>query len=220
MKTIYTKGISYIKPVPGATSEWYYGIDYDQGDLYEAEEIYKSGHTVKGRTLCLVHYPDGDVYLPLPKTEGQYSETPVYLDGGLYMINVDFPKSLIQIIRFDCTDHTVSVHAELPLSSVKDCYNLRLDISPLTLTRQSSGENSFDIVWPEKSHFRMEDHESFFLRNGDKLFFNRWDEEGDGEDYRYREETVVRDLSGNVLEVLPGDVMLMPDGEIWHLDQT
>lgn len=29
-------------------------------------------------------------------------------------------------------------------------------------------------------------------------------------------EPVPRDLSGNVIEILPGDVMLMPDGEIWH----
>ena len=40
MKTINLDGITYIQPVPGATSEWYYGISYEQGDLYEAEEIY------------------------------------------------------------------------------------------------------------------------------------------------------------------------------------
>ena len=28
IKTIGTNGISYIEPVPGATSEWYYGVDY------------------------------------------------------------------------------------------------------------------------------------------------------------------------------------------------
>ena len=63
----------------------------------------------------------------------------------------------------------------------------------------------------------MEDHDSFFLRDNGKLFFNRWHEEGEGEDYRYWEETVVKDLDGNVLEILPGDVMMMPDGEIWYL---
>lgn len=29
IKTIETNGITYIKPVPGATSEWYYGLDYE-----------------------------------------------------------------------------------------------------------------------------------------------------------------------------------------------
>lgn len=37
MKTIETDGITYIEPVQGATSEWYYGLDYEHGDLYEAE---------------------------------------------------------------------------------------------------------------------------------------------------------------------------------------
>ena len=108
-----------------------------------------------------------------------------------------------------------SIHTELPLSLVKDCYNLQLHISPLTLSRQSG--NELDIVWPEKAILSIEDHDSFFLRDGEKLFFNRWFEEGEGVDYKYWEETIVRDLNGNVIEILPGDVMMMPNGEMWHL---
>ena len=63
----------------------------------------------------------------------------------------------------------------------------------------------------------MGDHESFFLRDGDKLYFSRWHEEGEGEDYRYWEETVVRNLEGEITEILPGDVRIMPNGEMWHL---
>ena len=215
IKTIETNGITYIKPVPGATCDWYYGMDYEHGDLYEAEELFKDGHVVKGRKLCLVHYPDGAVFFPVPKTQGHYSEKPVFFDEGIYMLDVDFLNGVIRIIRFDCNDHQVSIHTELPLSSVKDCYNLQLHISPLTLSRQS--DNELDIVWPEKVSLSMEDHDSFFLRDGEKLFFNRWFEEGEGVDYKYWEETIVRDLNGNVIEILPGDVMMMPNGEMWHL---
>ena len=42
-------------------------------------------------------------------------------------------------------------------------------------------------------------------------------EEGEGENYKYWDEIVVKDLEGKVLETLPGDVMLMPNGELWHL---
>ncbi len=217
MKTIITNGITYIKPVPGANSDWYYGLDNEQGDLYEAEEIYKSGTLLKGRKFCLVHYPDGTVYVPVPQAEGQYCDSPVFLDGGIYVLNADFNRGLLQIIRFDCSDHTTEVYAELSLASVKDCYNLRLQISPLILTRQCVGKNEFEILWPEKVSFPMGDRESFFLRDKDRLFFSRWNEEGDGADYKYWEETLIRDLKGNILETLPGDMMLMPDGEIWHL---
>ena len=215
IKTIETDGITYIEPVPGAANEWYYGLDYEHGDLYEAEEIFNDGHVVKGRKLCLVHYPDGEVFFPVPKTEGHYSEKPVFLDDGIYIIDVDFQNGTIRIIRFDCNDHRVSIYAELPLSTVKDCYNLQLHTSPLTLSRQCG--NELEIVWPEKVSLSMGDHDSFFLRDGGKLFFNRWFEEGEGADYKYWEETIVRDLNGNVIEILPGDILQMPDGEIWHL---
>lgn len=217
MKKIKTDGVTYIQPVQGATSEWYYGLDFEHGDLYEAEEIYKSGNSLKGRKLCIVHYPDGTVYTPLLEKENQYCDDPVYFEGDIYILNVDFKEGQIQIIRFDCTDHKSEVHAKLPLTSVKDCYNLKLQTAPLTLTRQCVGRNEFEIVWPEKISFKMDDHDSFFLRNGNKLFFNRWHEEGEGEDYKYWEETIVKDLSGNVTENFFGDVMLMPNGELWHL---
>ena len=96
-------------------------------------------------------------------------------------------------------------------------YNLSLQTAPLTLTRQCAGKCEFEIIWPERTGFFMDHHDSFFLRDGDRLFFNRWHEEGEGAGYRYWEETVVKDLSGEVIEILPGDVMRMPDGEIWHM---
>jgi len=215
MKIIETNGITYIEPVYGATSEWYFGMDYEHGDLYEAEELFNEGNNVKGRKLCLVHYPDGEVFFPVVKTEGHYSEKPVFFDGGIYMLDVDFSNGSIKIVRFDCNDHQVSIHTQLPLTAVTDCYNLQLHIRPLTLSRQRGSE--FEIVWPQKISLSIENHDSFFLRDGDRLFFNRWFEEGEGADYKYWEETIVRDLNGNVIEILSGDVMQMPNGEMWHL---
>ena len=84
------------------------------------------------------------------------------------------------------------------------------------MTRQGE-EGLFEIIWPERISFKMDPHESFFLRADDRLYFWKWYEEGDGSDYRYWEETVVRSMEGKVLEILPGDVRIMPDGEMWHL---
>ncbi len=80
------------------------------------------------------------------------------------------------------------------------------------------GSGGLEIIWPERLTLPMDNHESFFMRDGGKLFFNKWYEEGDGADYRYWEETIVKDLEGRVTEVLPGDVMRMPNGELWLLD--
>lgn len=216
MKTINTHGITYIEPVPDGTSEWYYGISYEHGDLYEAEEVFHAGEPVKGNSLCLIHYPDGEVFWPLPKEAGTYTEKPVFLEERIYLLNVDFWHGSIRIFCFDCGSHKVDLFQELPLSSVKNCYNLQLHTAPLSLTRQGK-EDVFEIIWPEQVRFAMGPHESFFLRDGGRLYFSKWYEEGDGPDYRYWEETVIRDLGGSLLEVLPGDVQIMPNGEMWFL---
>ena len=93
MKTIETGGITYIELIPYGTDEWYYGISYEHGDLYEAEEVFKEGQDVEGRNLCLIHYP----------------AEPVYHDGSIYILSVDFLKSLIQILRFDCNSHEIDI---------------------------------------------------------------------------------------------------------------
>ena len=215
MRTIDTGGICFIVPFSG-TSEWYFGISREQGDLYEAEEIFKSGGQVSGNSLCLVHYPSGEVFRPAEKKPGTYFETPVYLDGCISFLDVDLEQGVIRISSFDCISHETSVLQELPLSKVTNCYNLQLHTAPLTLTRQGD-EGLFEVIWPERSSFQMDPHESFFLREGEKLYFNKWYEEGEGREYRYWEETVVRGIDGQLIETLPGDVMKMPGGELWNL---
>ncbi len=219
MKTVETGGITAVVPVPGGTDAWYYGISYEHGDLYEAEEIFRAGGTVTGRTLCLLRYPEGETFFPLPKREGTYPGEPVYFEDGIWFVNVDFPRGVIEIRRFDCRSFTTGISAEIPLASVKNCYNLSLQTAPLTLTRQCVGENEFEIVWPERASFRMGDHDSFFLRNGDDLYFSRWHETGEGPEYRWWTETIVRDTEGNEREALPGDLMRMPNGEIWFFPE-
>ena len=216
MKDIKTNEVSFFDQIPGACSEWYYGLSREQGDLYEAEELFRSGHPVEGNTLCLVRYPDGTVHFPCPKTDGTYTEEPVYLDGCIYYFNADFRQGVIRIFCFRCDSAEVSLAAELPMDSVTNCYNLKLHTAPLCLTRQGD-DGMFEILWPERISFRMRSHESFFLREGGLLYFSKWHEKGKGANYRYWEETVARDLSGKLLEVLPGDVRLMPNGELWHL---
>ena len=52
------------------------------------------------------------VIFPVPKTQGHYSEKPVFFECGLYMLDVDFPNGAIRINRFDCNNHQVRIHTE------------------------------------------------------------------------------------------------------------
>lgn len=248
-KEINLHGITYLQPLSVGTSEWYYGMDYTSGDLYEAEEIYEEKGKVRGNRLCLVHYPDGTIYEPMPARENLAIGEPVYVRGEdrIAFPAVDFAEGTITIWEVRCEALPAAGHepageqeaaqspapvvpqtedgsrseaswkhlhklAELPLSSIDNCYNLRLHVWPLTLSRQPN-DGVFELVWPERRSIAVDERESFFYREGDRLYFNRWYEDPD-----YREETLIRSAAtGEVLEQLPGDIQIMPGGELWHL---
>ena len=208
MKTIDLQGITNMELVRGGTDEWYWSTDYIHGDLYEAEELFYMGHPVQSNKLYLIHYPDGVIYEPVPAVAGQYLGCPVYENGAVALLAVNFPEGIIRILRFR-PGETVEV-VRIPLSAVKNCYNLILSTDPLTLTR-SPGDSTFEIVWPEQVRFPIEERETLNFRDGDRLYFTMWYEDPD-----YREETVVRALyDGVVLDRYPGDIRIMPDGDKW-----
>ena len=211
MKRIITNGITDLKPLAGS-SEWYWGTDYASGDLYEAEELFRSGHPIRKNRLVLVRCPEGTVYEPVRTKSGQYLGRPVYHDGQVVLLLVDFPQEEIHILIFRETDGTTEPLAVLPLSIVEDCYNLMLEASPLMLTR-SAHDNQFQILWPERRDFAVEENEYFAFLEGTRLYTSVWYEDPD-----YREEILVRNYNtGEVLERIPGSLRSMPDGQNWLL---
>ncbi|MBR0385643.1 MAG: hypothetical protein IJI05_03755 [Erysipelotrichaceae bacterium] len=211
MKEINTKGIPYIEPVDG-TAEWYFAESWPQGDLYEAEEMARSDEKIEGTTLLLIRYPEGKVYQPVEKTEGLYLGRPLYYEGCIAFLGVNFESRDVIIYSFDCENLTIEDKVHLPLEEIRDCYNLMLHRAPLTLSRQGA-DKTFDIIWPEKLSIQLGNSESFFHRDGDRLFFNVW-----FEDPKYREETYIRDIhTGELVEKRQGAVSIMPNGELWHI---
>ena len=211
MKRIVTNGITNLEPLTGSR-DWYWGADYASGDLYEAEELFHSGRPIRSNRLVLVRCPEGTVYEPICAKPGQYLGRPVYHDGQVVLLLVDFPEGEIRILTFREADGTTEPLAVLPLSIVTDCYNLMLEASPLLLTR-SAHDNKFQILWPERRDFAVEDHEYFAFLEGNKLYTSVWYEDPD-----YREEVLVRDYeTGEVLERIPGNLYVMPDGQNWLL---
>ncbi|KAF5078514.1 hypothetical protein [Oscillibacter ruminantium] len=211
MKKIDTQGITYIETLEGS-KDWYWGTDYTSGDLYEAEELFKQGHPINQNRLLFIHYPDGKTVQPVVAGKGQYFGRPIYYDNRIYILMVDFPNGKIKILQFnDATEQTLAL-VEIPLATVEDCYNLLLKTSPLMLTRQSS-DNKFQILWPEKVEFNIENTESFYFRIGEKLYFSAWYEDPD-----YREEIMVRNMdTSKIVDRVSGSITVMPDGQMWIL---
>ena len=186
MKRIITNGITNLEPLPGS-SVWYWGADYASNDLYDAEELFRSGHHIAKNRLVLVRCPEGMLYEPVRTKPGQYLGRPVYYDGRVVLLMVDFPKEEIRILTFYEAEETTEPLAVLPLAIVADCYNLMLEASPLMLTR-SAHDNQFQIIWPERRGFAIEDHEFFEFLEGNRLYTSAWYEDPD-----YREELLVRE---------------------------
>lgn len=211
MKRIITNGITDLELLAGS-SEWYWGTDYASGDLYEAEELFRSGHPIRKNRLVLVRCPECTVYEPVRTKPGQYLGRPAYHDGQVVLLLVDFPKGEIHILAFHETTGTTEPLAVLPLSIADDCCNLMLETPPLMLIR-SGHNNRIQLLWPERRDFVVEENEYFAFLEGNRLYTSVWYEDPD-----YREEVLVRDFdTGEVLERIPGSLRSMPDGQNWLL---
>lgn len=210
MKTIETNGITFLEHL-AEKSEWYCGTDYTCGDLYEAEEIYAGGGVVKPNRLIFVHNPGGEVVEPIRLSEDQYFGRPTEIAGVIYILLVDFGAGIIRIVDCGAEFKMLKTLVEISLKDVEDCYNLLLRGIPLMLTRQG-GNTGFEILWPYKVSFPIGQNESFLYKRDEKYIFSRW-----FEDPEYREEIVVRDSNGLILEVIQGSIFITPNGEEWVL---
>ncbi|MBQ6567442.1 MAG: hypothetical protein IJL80_10325 [Treponema sp.] len=223
IQRISTGGIGWLEELEGSTG-WLWGSDYTSGDLYEAEELYRSGHRINKNRLIFVKAGDGAVCEPLKAADGQYFGRPCFYEGRFIVLLADFPAGELRLMAVqpegEASESTgggapgdagrADILAVIGLSGIKDCYNLLPQISPLMISRQEA--ELFQLVWPFKAEFAIAPQESFCFRDGERLFFSKWFEDPD-----YREEVVVRALDGTVLEQYPGSLRDGPDGQKWLL---
>lgn len=215
MNIIKIEGISesYPERIDG-TLEWYAcqeSKDYFC-DLYEAEAIVKSGKIFSGMTCHLIHYPEGTVYSPFELKENVYIEQPVWDEGKLSFLGVDFFKQKIQLYRYFPENQELEMIKELPLGIVENCYNLALKVSPLMLCRDANNK-IFEIVWPENKRIEIGQTEDLLFRDGEDLYFSEW-----YEDPEYHENVIIRDLStGKIKEKHPGYLIKLPNGVYWKI---
>ena len=213
IKIIKITGISdtYPEEIEG-TYEWYAAKEpgHDFCDLYDAEYIYEKTGFFKGLNYHLIHYPDGEVHSPFQLQENVYVDKPVWNDGVLNFLVVDFRAQLIKITAYTPITRKLETIAELALSEVEDCYNLMLETTPLTLGR-SGHDGFYEIVWPEKKKIAIGKNETILFRDGDRLYFSEWYEDPD-----YHETVVVRDIhTGKIIEKSKGYLLRLPNNVYW-----
>lgn len=206
-RRIPTGGITYLERLPG--SPWAWGTDYTSGDLYEAEDLYRNRHRIQENRLILVHAQEGRVAEPVRAKPGQYFGRPAWDGDRLVLLLADFPAGEVRLLTWR-EGEAVKPLVTLPRGSIPDCYNLMPHTAPLCLTRQA--ENRFQLLWPEKADFPIAPQETFCLREGETLVFSRWYEDPD-----YREEVVLRNLAGEVIDRFPGCLHTLETGENWLL---
>lgn len=217
MNIIKINGVTggYPEQIEG-TSEWYSFKEAAEifCDLYEVEEIIKSGENFSGMNCHLIHFPEGTVHSPFELKENIYIESPVWDDGKLFFLRVDFCKQVLQIKSYFPENQKLETLKELPLNIVADCYNLGLETSPLMLYRQANDE-VFEIVWPESKKIDIGQNESLLFRDREDLYFSQWYENPE-----YGENVIIRDLNtGKIKDKFGGYLRKLPNGVYWKIEE-
>jgi hypothetical protein len=209
------KGISnsYPEEIEG-TNEWYSCREgtVEYCDLYEAQEIFNNDGFFKGMNYHLIHYPDGEVHSPFQIQGNVYVEKPIWNNGIFNFLVVDFHEELIKIKKYIPEKQKLEVITELSLSEVEDCYNLKLETTPLTLGR-SGNDGFYEIVWPEKKKIAIGKTETVLFRDGDRLYLSEW-----YEDPEYHENVIVRNIqTGEIIEKSEGYLRRLPNNVYWKI---
>lgn len=210
-KRSFNLPVTYMSRIDGVV-DWYAGMYFseDMLDLYDVEQKIKSGKDFSGNKIYLIHHPDGAVYVPFETRANVYYGEPVWDKDQFGILAVDFSAGEIIVYTYiPGSDPMVLV--TIPLSSVKDCYNLNLEISPWTLGRWSG--DKYEMIWPIRKAFHLKEKESVLYRNGNVLYLSRW-----MENPHYHEYVVTVDINtGEEINVERGSLYLMPDGTFWNV---
>ena len=61
MKIIQANSITNINELKNSGG-WYWGTDYTSGDLYEAEELFRTEHEISSNLLIFLHFPEVSLF--------------------------------------------------------------------------------------------------------------------------------------------------------------
>ena len=98
MKIIQANGITNINELKNSGG-WYWGTDYTCGDLYEAEELFRTEQEIRSNRLIFLRFPEGGTTEQIKAAAGQYFGNPVFYQEQVYLSMVDFPAEEYWLLR-------------------------------------------------------------------------------------------------------------------------
>lgn len=220
MKEIYkefsqVKG-EYIEEIPGQ-ERFAYSIS-NTDDLFEIEDTVKSDGFYKGNEICFYDYETSQIHRPFDLKKNVAYGRVIFINNNFYILQVDFNESLANIYKY----YPEEILEKIFDYKIKDLstYNLELIGNDLHLISQDS--EILEIYYPYRKSVKLEANESVLLIYDGKLYINRWieedwDEENNkaGEDYRYYDKLIIKDLDSNIIEERIGNLYQRCDGTWW-----
>ncbi len=214
MKTFDLNGNTYLNRIEGSEN-FYYALDIPHGDLYEAYELYQLQKHTEGSLLYVIDAKTEELFIPFERRANTYHSNPVFTDGKIDVLSVDFRQESADLYEVDPKTKSVTIRLHYNLRDIVTTYNLMLHGVDLTLS--SEKDDILSVYYPVRRDIALTPHESFFFREGRTLYFADWWEDEE-DNYRYYERTILRDLySGVVINVMEGDIFFLPDGRRWHV---
>ena len=215
--------IKRFKEVTGLYIEKIYGQDRlafamsDTADMYDLVEMAEHGG-YQGSVISFYDFESGEVYTPFEiKRDVVYSK-PAYSDGFYYFLRGDYGLKKVTLYKY-LPEEVLEVVTEFSTDEV-DLYNLQIIGEKVHVVSQN-GE-VFRCYYPEEISLALEPQDTVTLMTEDRVFIERWVEEGwdhenncRSEDYRFYNKVIVRDFAGNVISEEVGALYQAPDGTYW-----
>ena len=190
----------------------------DFTDLYDLIELSQTGG-YQGNELLFYDFETGTVHKPFAQKRNVVYGRPVFADRFLYFLQGDYDSKIVTLYRYLPGSILENV-TELDMEEI-NLYNLMIVGDPIHIISQGD-EDDFHCYYPEKILFPLGENESVILIADDKVYLEKWIEEGWDEEndcrtdqYKYYNEIVVRDFTGKLIEKFTGSFYRHTDGSWW-----
>ena len=187
-------------------------------DMYDLIEFSKH-EGYQGNELVFYDFETGMVYKPFDKKRNVAYGNPMYLNKFLYFLRADYNSQKVILYRY-LPEIVLEEVVELEISEI-DLYNLAIVGDQPHIISQGS-DDGFRCYYPIKIAFPLDETESVVLIENDKVYIEKWIEEGwDDENncatdqYKYYNEIIVKDFAGKTIEKHIGCLNKSSTGDWW-----